>query len=99
EAFGLDPDRALLIARTETTSAANAAALDGFRAGGAPYKGWLSVQDDRVRESHQDLDGEVVALDDAFSNGLDHPGDPDGPPDEVCNCRCTITPEFEKPSE
>lgn len=96
EEFGFDGTRALLIARTETTSAAGGAALDGFREGGAPFKGWLAVQDDRTRESHQEVDGEVVDIDEAFSNGLDYPGDPKGDAEEVCNCRCTVVPEFEQ---
>lgn len=96
EQFGFDPSRALLVARTETTSAAGLATLEGFKQGGAPYKGWLAVQDDRTRESHADTDGEVVGIDEDFSNGLSQPGDPDGPPEEVCNCRCTMTPEFEE---
>jgi hypothetical protein len=27
---------------------------------------------------------------DEFVNGLRHPGDPEGPPEEVIHCRCTI---------
>lgn len=36
------------------------------------------------------MDGEVKELDEAFSNGLMFPGDPDGPAEEVCNCRCAL---------
>lgn len=92
--FGFDRGRALLIARTETTSAAGGATLAGIREGGATKKGWLAVQDDRTRESHAAVDGEVVGVDDPFSNGLLYPGDNAAPPEEVCNCRCTLTPEF-----
>ena len=93
-AFGLDSGRALMIARTEIGSAMNAAAQAGYVAGGATHKGWLSARDDRVRDSHQDVDGEIVPIEQAFSNGLMHPSDPNGPPEEVINCRCTETPEF-----
>jgi SPP1 gp7 family putative phage head morphogenesis protein len=94
EFFDYDDARALLVARTEMGSAANAAALDGYRAGGADAKGWLAQQDDRTRDSHAEIDGEVVPIEASFSNGLDAPGDPAGPPEQVCNCRCTVTPEF-----
>ena len=46
--------------------------------------------DDRTRPSHLELDGERRDLDEEFSNGLQYPGDPDGDPSEVYNCRCTM---------
>lgn len=44
-------------------------------------------------EEYEGLDGQTVELDAVFDVGgslLQYPGDPDGPPDEVCNCRCTL---------
>jgi uncharacterized protein with gpF-like domain len=41
------------------------------------------------------IDGEQVAIDKPFSNGLMFPGDSAGGPGEVCNCRCTIMPVLE----
>jgi hypothetical protein len=44
-------------------------------------------------EDYDGLDGQTVALDATFDVGeaqLQFPGDPDGPPEEVCNCRCTM---------
>jgi hypothetical protein len=93
--FEGDDARALLVARTESGSAANAAAKDGYKAGGADGKSWLPVPDDgRNRPEHLEMDGETVTIDEAFSNGLQFPGDPLGPPEEVCNCRCTLLPEW-----
>lgn len=40
------------------------------------------------------MDGETVPIDAKFSNGLRFPRDPDGPADEVINCRCVCTPNF-----
>jgi HK97 family phage portal protein len=97
KAFRMDARRAETIARTEVGSAANQAAHDGLLAGGAPYKGWLSAQDDRVRDTHAAIDGQVVHVLETFSNGLMQPGDSSGRPEEVVNCRCTVVPEFEAP--
>lgn len=87
--------RADTIARTEAVSANNGAALEGYRQSGVvEKKEWLSSKDDAVRDSHAEVDGEVVALDALFSNGLPTPG-VDGPPEEVINCRCTVLPVLE----
>jgi hypothetical protein len=93
--FEGDDARALLVARTEAGSAANAAAKDGYRAGGADAKSWLPVPPDgRNRPEHLAMDGETVPIDQVFSNGLSFPGDPQGDAEEICNCRCTLLPEF-----
>lgn len=49
------------------------------------------------RRSHARLDGETVPYDSPFSNGAMWPGDRSLPPEESCNCRCTIelSVEFE----
>lgn len=87
--------RAMLIARTELGTAVNHGHQEGARAAAAEYglvmdKGWSSSRDDRVRDSHAMLHGEIVGMDDAFSNGLQYPGDPDGPIEEIANCRCVV---------
>jgi uncharacterized protein with gpF-like domain len=53
-------------------------------------KGWLATNDDRTRDSHAELNGVFVDIDDEFDNGLEYPGDPNGDPSEVYNCRCTL---------
>ncbi|MFD5656926.1 phage portal protein [Streptomyces hirsutus] len=42
------------------------------------------------RASHKAQDGEQVALDDVFSNGLRWPGDSGGETKELVNCKCTL---------
>jgi HK97 family phage portal protein len=87
--------RAQTIARTEAVSANNAAALEGyFQSGVVTKKEWLSAKDDRVRDSHEAIDGSQVPIDEPFNNGLMSPG-VDGPPEEVINCRCTLLPVLE----
>ena len=89
---------AIRTARTATTCAQNAGNLDSFykaqEMGIATEKQWVCTQDDRTRESHLELDGEHVPLDEEFSNGLQYPGDPSGDPSEVYNCRCTMVAYF-----
>ena len=53
-------------------------------------KEWLATIDGRTRHSHAMLDGKVVDKDKKFGNGCMFPGDPNGPPWEVYNCRCTL---------
>lgn len=53
-------------------------------------KEWLATLDGRTRHSHAALDGEKVGTDEKFSNGCRFPGDPQGRPGEVYNCRCTM---------
>lgn len=81
-------------ARTMITSAENAGRLDSYRRskdmGIEMQKQWMSTHDGRTRHSHRALDGETIPVDEEFSNGLMFPADPDGPPEEVYNCRCTL---------
>lgn len=94
---------AIRTARTATTCAQNAGNLDSFykaqEMGIATEKQWVCTQDDRTRESHLELDGEHVPLDEEFSNGLQYPGDPSGDPSEVYNCRCTMVAYFPETDE
>jgi len=47
------------------------------------------------RDFHQQMHGQVRGHDEPFRSGLGNdvmfPGDPDAPPEETINCRCTIT--------
>lgn len=53
---------------------------------------WAATLDGRTRHSHAILDGEVIEVGGTFSNGLKYPGDPNGDPAEIYQCRCTIVP-------
>lgn len=87
-------NKAMLIARTEHTRVENQAKNEIFKGaikeGISLKKKWISARDSRVRKSHSFLNGEVVEMNDQFTNGLEYPGDPSGDPREVCNCRCTM---------
>ena len=81
-------------ARTMTTSAEAIGRLESIKRANSlglhMLKKWKSTLDLRTRESHRLLDGEVKEIDEPFSNGLMYPADPDGEPDEIYNCRCTL---------
>ena len=56
------------------------------------YVKWHANIDEKTRDSHEHVNGEIVRKGELFSNGLRFPGDPNGPAKEVMNCRCSITP-------
>jgi len=93
--------RATLIARTESCSTMNAGSNELYRAEGINYKEWISVQDDRTRDSHLLMDGTVIPITDKFevpatsqSEGafMEYPGDPSAPAGQCVNCRCSVAP-------
>src|SRR5690606_38137582 len=92
----VDFPRAMVIARTEVGAAAGFGNYEGARqfaeqSGLRVEKFWVSSRDERVRDSHRDIDGERRPLEARFSNGLLHPGDPSADdPGEVINCRCAM---------
>lgn len=89
---GISKDRANLIARTETHGAANYGAYGAAKETGLKLqKQWVTVEDERTRQSHRDADGQIVDMDAAFEvdgEYLMFPGDPSGSPGTVINCRC-----------
>ena len=84
--------RASMIARTEVAGTVNAARFEAMGAAGVEKHEWVSAHDEAVRESHQDVDGEVVEVGEPFSNGLKYPNELGGPAAEVINCRCIPVP-------
>lgn len=90
----MNRDSAIRTARTAVTGAQNAGRMDSYFAaekmGIKCRKEWMATLDGRTRHSHAMLDGEVVDNDKKFSNGCRFPGDPNGAPAEIYNCRCTL---------
>lgn len=99
-------DKMVLFARTAMTGAQNAGRIDRLHEaedmGIEVKKKWLATLDDRTRDTHQELDGQTVPVDEPFvvdGQEIDYPGDPSAPPELVYNCRCTLTyvyPKYEK---
>lgn len=91
---GIGRRRARTIARTEIGAAQNAAVTAAGEASGIRYvQVWCSAEDERTRASHVAADGQRREAGEAFEVGgerLERPGDPNGPPELVVNCRCTV---------
>jgi hypothetical protein len=51
---------------------------------------WKTASDPKVRDSHRSIHNEERGIDERFSNGLLHPGEPGAPPEEIINCRCWL---------
>ena len=80
------------IARTEIHNAHNRGTMDKYQEYGVEYTMWIAADDERTRESHLEINGEIIRLGDTYSNGLKYPGDTDGPIEEWINCRCSNAP-------
>lgn len=93
ESAALSGARAKRIARTEVNRSANWATTEAHRQSGiVTLREWVATPDDRLRDTHAQLDGARTPLDKPFDNGFGlsamHPGD-FGDPSEDINCRCT----------
>ncbi len=101
--MGLNQVSAIRNARTAITSAQNGGRMEGYTKlaamGVEMQKEWIATLDNRTRDSHRDLDGERVAYNKTFSNGLMFPADPSGAGREVWNCRCTMRAIFPENNE
>lgn len=81
------------IADTEMHRIANTAALDTAKRAGARNKTWVTMMDDRVRDTHDYLEGETVGIDDDFYT---YDGDHASAPglfelaENNVNCRCEL---------
>ena len=85
---------AIRYARTAMTGAQAAGRVDSYKRaqdlGIQLEQEWMATVDGKTRDSHIDLDGERVPVGEKFSNKCRFPGDPEGAPSEVYNCRCRI---------
>lgn len=80
-----------VVAETEAQSIYGRGQLRALRRAGYETAYWVTVGDERVRDSHTRCEAAgAVRIGDRFPNGLMYPGDPAGGPEEVCNCRCWL---------
>lgn len=94
----MDEKASVRNARTMTTSAECAGRQDRYEEAKEKYgiqmqKTWIATLDDRTRDEHAVLDGVTIDVDEKFKNEIGelmYPCDPDGDPENVYNCRCTM---------
>lgn len=99
DVFAFSTQRALMIARTESTRAANLgtqrAYSEAMAMGIQVRKQWLSARDENVRNSHAALDGQTVGVNENFvsESGAEALSPASfGDASEDVNCRCTMIP-------
>lgn len=98
EVGSMNVARSRTIARTETAVAQQTGQYMEMEASAEALglklsKTWVATEDERTRESHSAADGQTVPMDSPFLVGeseLMYPSDPEGPAEEVINCRCAI---------
>jgi len=87
------PNRSMVIARTEVIGSSNAGSRQAAKQTGLTLKKeWVSTEDSRTRDTHEDADGQTKELDEPYRVGgssLMYPGDSSGQAEEVIQCRCT----------
>ena len=97
----MDLNAAIRSARTATTAAECAGRIDTYKyaqsIGIEMEQEWLATLDGRTRHEHRLLDGQRVAVGEAFHVGgasIRYPGDPQAPGYLIYNCRCTVIGEI-----
>lgn len=95
-------NKMMTFARTAMTGAQNAGRQaqmeDAEDMGIKVKKRWLATLDSRTRDTHAELDGQEVPVDEPFEvDGMEimYPGDPNAEPELVYNCRCTMIEVYE----
>lgn len=87
----------LRVVETDGNRVYNTGGVEGARTEGAKNKTWNTMLDDRVRDTHDPLQGVTVGIDDKFvtwdGDEARYPGDFADPSNNV-NCRCWL--EFSK---
>lgn len=95
---GMNETSAVRNARTAITGAQNAGRQESYNhaasMGIAVRKRWVATKDSRTRDSHRAMDGVEVPYNEEFHTDLGsvmmYPGDRNGKPADVYNCRCTM---------
>ena len=104
QVVGMNENSAVRNARTAVTSAQNAGRQASYEHAAAMgisvRKRWVATMDKWTRDSHRHMDGVTVPYDQPFHTDLGstmmYPGDRNGKPGDVYNCRCTMR-TVEKP--
>ena len=87
----------LRVVETDGNRVYNTGGVEGAKSVGATSKTWRTMMDDRVRDTHNYLEGVTVGIDEKFftydGDSARYPGDFEAPQNSI-NCRCWL--EFGK---
>lgn len=89
-----DFEAIIRVAETDANRVINAASYETAKRAGAKWKTWVTMDDDKVRATHQPLHAKTIPIDDYF---VTFDGDralkPGGftKPENNVNCRCQLT--------
>lgn len=91
----LSNDRAMLIAENESQSDWNYSNYSAAIKNGKTRKQWVDIRDKRERETHREVGGTVIPIDDTFVVGnslMKYPKDDSlgAEMKEIANCRCSV---------
>lgn len=84
--------RARIIAISEAHTSMQAGSYQQMIYAGITSKTWITAGDEHVRQSHADIDGVTIPINERFANGLIYPGEPGMSVAETINCRCDLLP-------
>lgn len=89
-------DRARLLAEGEANTVYNLEEYDAALLGGLMLKTWETAGDTHVRDSHQEIEGTTIPIDEPFEVGgyyMQYPrdGSMGAGAEEIANCRCSLT--------
>lgn len=91
-------DRARFMSECEANSFGNYLDFTDAESGGAAYKTWHAIDDMRTRDTHFAVSGTQIPVTSLFEVGgflMRFPMDTEygAPPEEIVNCRCTLSYE------
>jgi HK97 family phage portal protein len=85
--------RIATIARTEVSGSFNSGMMIAAKDAGFTRKSWVPLSDDGSRHNHASIENSIIDIDESFvidGKSISYPGDINGVPDEIVNCRCTL---------
>lgn len=88
-------ERAANVAANESNTVINHKELEDAKILGFTKKRWRTELDERVRETHQEMEGMTIPIDDLFVVGnslmeMPHDSTHGAEASEICNCRCSL---------
>lgn len=93
--YWLSIRRAINIANNEANTFLNYSEFVDAKERGLTHKTWLTMLDDKVRDTHEEIEGTTIGIDEYFQVGdsemrFPHDMELAPNPNEVINCRCAI---------